>query len=118
MDSKPVIWSVGIQCQPEEEEKFNKWYDDVHVPMLLKGNCVTKVTRYRLADKSYHVANTTAECPNYLTIYEFENQDKFESWMNGQARAEAGEDKVETWGEKGYEVAWATRYDVINSWQG
>jgi antibiotic biosynthesis monooxygenase (ABM) superfamily enzyme len=118
MKNEPVIWLVGTQCRPEDEEKFNKWYDDVHVHMLLKGNWVKKVTRYKLANESYHVANTTLECPNYLTIYEFENLNKFESWMNGPERVAAGEDKSATWGEKGYEVIWATRYDVLNIWKG
>jgi antibiotic biosynthesis monooxygenase (ABM) superfamily enzyme len=118
MKMKPVIWMVGIQCRPEDEEKFNQWYDDVHVPMLLKGNWATRVTRYRLASKNYHAANTTVDCPKYQTIYEFENQEKFESWMNGQERAAAGVDKSETWGKNMYEVVWATRYDVMNTWKG
>lgn len=116
MSSETVIWTVGIQCKTEDEVKFNAWYDDVHVPMLLKGDCVQKVTRFKLADETYHVGVTTQVCPNYLTIYEFENQGKFESWMNGQARAEAGNDKTETWGENVYEVKWATRYNLINAW--
>ena len=28
MNSKPLIWIVGIQCQAEAEAKFNTWYDD------------------------------------------------------------------------------------------
>src|SRR5947207_3272062 len=43
MTSEPLIWIVGIQCRTEDEAKFNTWYDDVHVPMLLKGDCVKKV---------------------------------------------------------------------------
>lgn len=116
MYNQTVIWTVGIQCKAEDEVKFNIWYDDIHVPMLLKGDCVQKVTRFKLADETYHVGTTTQVCPNYLTIYEFENQEKFESWMNGQARTEAGDDKTKTWGENVYEVKWATRYNLINTW--
>ena len=116
MSNKPLIWIVGIQCKAEAEAKFNTWYDDVHVPMLLKGDHVKKVTRFKLADKTYQVGTTTQVCPNYLTIYEFESPDRLDSWMNGQARAEAGEDKGKTWIDDPYEVKWATRYDLINSW--
>ena len=116
MNEKSLIWMVGIQCRTEVEAEFNAWYDDIHVPMLLKGDHVKKVTRFKLADKTYHVGTTTEVCPDYLTIYEFENQDQFDSWMNGQARAEAGEDKEKIWSENPYEVKWATRYDLINSW--
>ena len=116
MNSTPLIWIVGIQCKAEVEAKFNTWYDDVHVPMLLKGGYVKKVTRFKLADETYHVGTTTQACPNYLTIYEFENRDQFDSWMKSPVRAEAGDDKTKTWSENPYEVRWATRYDLINSW--
>lgn len=116
MSSKPLIWIVGIQCRSEDEARFNTWYDDVHVPMLLKGEHAKRVTRYKLADEVYHVGTTTEACPNYLTIYEFESQTQFDAWMNGEARTEAGEDKNRTWSENPYEVRWATRYDLIKAW--
>ena len=100
----------------EDESKFNAWYDDIHVPMLLKGDFVKNVARFKLADKTYHVGTTTQVCPKYLTMYEFDSQEKFESWMNSPARSEAGDDKAKTWGERGYEVKWASRYDFINAW--
>jgi hypothetical protein len=39
--------------------QFNTWYDDVHVPVLLKGDCVKKAPRFKLADETYHVGSTT-----------------------------------------------------------
>lgn len=116
MTGKPLIWMVGIQCRSEDEAKFNKWYDDVHVPMLLQGDCVEKVTRFKLADETYQVGGTTEVCPNYLTIYEFASQGQFDSWMSGKARTEAGEDKARTWAENPYEVRWASRYNLIKAW--
>ena len=112
-----VIWMVGIQCRPEDEARFNTWYDEVHVPMLVKGGQVARVTRYRLASHVYDVAHAAREYPRYQTVYEFEDQDRFEAWMNGKERAEAGKEKSETWGDRGYEVLWATRYDVLNTWK-
>ncbi|MEJ5059358.1 MULTISPECIES: DUF4286 family protein [unclassified Pseudomonas] len=116
MSNQTVIWTVGINCPAEDEKKFNAWYDDVHVPMLLKGDNVKKVTRFKLAEETYHVGTTTQPCPTYLTIYEFENQAKFEAWMNGASRAEAGDDKTKTWGDKVYDVQWATRYHLTKAW--
>jgi antibiotic biosynthesis monooxygenase (ABM) superfamily enzyme len=116
MTSKTVIWTVGIQCRAEDEVKFNSWYDDIHVPMLLQGDCVKKVTRFKIADHAYHVGAMTQTCPNYLTIYEFESQEKFDAWMNSPARAEAGDDKVKTWGDNGYELKWASLYQLTNAW--
>ncbi|MES2265046.1 MAG: DUF4286 family protein [Pseudomonadota bacterium] len=116
MSDKPVIWMVGIQCKAEDESKFNTWYDDVHVPMLLKGDFVKKAARFKVADETYHVGTTTQVCPNYLTIYEFDNLGKFDAWMNSPARDEAGADKAEVWGDNCYEVKWASRYNLVNAW--
>ena len=59
---------------------------------------------------------TTGSCWMMSKKVEFESPDRLDSWMNGQARAEAGEDKGKTWIDDPYEVKWATRYDLINSW--
>lgn len=115
MSSTRVIWTVGISCRLEDEDKFNTWYDDVHVPMLLAGGHVAKVTRYTLASEKYDVAPGAMTCPNYQTVYEFESQDRFESWMRGEERAAAGRDKAEAWDDRGYDVIWAARYDVMSS---
>jgi antibiotic biosynthesis monooxygenase (ABM) superfamily enzyme len=117
MASESLIWMVGIQCRPEDEAKFNAWYDDVHVPMLLKGDHAKKVSRFKLADETYHVGTTTQACPSYLTIYEFEDRARFDAWMNSPARGEAGSDKAKTWSENPYEVRWAARYDLVKSWK-
>jgi len=36
MADKPMINIVSTRCQPKDVEKFNKWYNEVHIPMLLK----------------------------------------------------------------------------------
>lgn len=116
MTQQSVIWTVGLQCKPEDEAKFNAWYDDVHVPMLLKGDLVKKATRFRLADETYHVGTEVATSAKYLTIYEFDSAETFNAWMTSPARDEAGADKATTWGDGGYEVKLASRYDLINAW--
>ena len=104
MKSNAVLWVVGTQVKPGvDEEKFNKWYDEVHIPMLLKGDHCKRVSRSLLAPKAH--------------IYEFESEEKFEAWMTSPYREDAGRDKLETWGpEGGYEVFWATRYDSVSEW--
>lgn len=116
MSDKTVIWVVGINCHADIEAKFNSWYDDVHVPMLLKGDFVKKVTRFKLAQETYHVGAETQPCATYLTIYEFEDQARFDGWMSSEARNEAGDDKTSTWGDQVYDVQWATRYNLTNAW--
>jgi hypothetical protein len=118
MSNEAVIWLVGINCPVGEEEKFDSWYADIHVPMLLKGDFVKKVTRFKLAEEAYHVGATTQPCATWLTIYEFENKARFDAWMDSPARHEAGDDKEKTWGENVYDVQWATRYNLTNAWNG
>ena len=49
MADKPVINIVGTRCQPDDDAKFNKWYNEVHIPMLLKCKELKGVTRYKIA---------------------------------------------------------------------
>lgn len=111
MTAPAVIWTVGLQCRPEDEDVFNAWYDEVHVPMLLAGGHVAGVTRYKLASGTHDVAPGSIECPTYQTVYEFADREDFESWMNGKARSAAGEDKTTTWAEHPYDVVWAGSYE-------
>jgi len=114
MSGAPVIWTVGLECRPEDDDKFNRWYDEVHVPMLLEGGHVVRVTRYRLSGETHDVAPGAMQCPTYQTIYEFEDEDAFSSWMR-EDRAAAASDKAATWGDRGYDVIWAARYDLMKS---
>ncbi len=36
MENNLVINMVATRCQPEVEVKFNKWYDEIHIPLLFK----------------------------------------------------------------------------------
>lgn len=114
MSGTPVIWTVGLECRTEDDDKFNRWYDEVHVPMLLEGGHVARVTRYRLSSETHDVAPGAMQCPTYQTIYEFEDEDAFSSWMR-EDRAAAARDKAATWGDRGYDVIWAARYDLMKS---
>ena len=47
-DEPKVINMRGIDCNPEEEERFNKWYNERHILDLLKFKGVKGVTRYEI----------------------------------------------------------------------
>jgi antibiotic biosynthesis monooxygenase (ABM) superfamily enzyme len=32
MADEIVVNIIETKCQPEDEEKFNKWYNEVHIP--------------------------------------------------------------------------------------
>ena len=109
MEDKSIIHVVASQCQPEVEEKFNKWYDDIHVPMLMKFKGIKEVTRY---ERVYE----TEEYPKYLAIYKFESQDSFEVYGTSPELAAAREEMKETWKEGGFEVKWRVQYKPMKTW--
>ncbi|MFC1931373.1 EthD family reductase [Chloroflexota bacterium] len=109
MATYPLINSVATECQPEAEEKFNKWYNEVHIPLLLKFKGIKKVTRYKIVEKS-------EEHPTYLAIYEFESRQAYEKYLKSPELAAAREEMKETWKDGGFEVKWRVPYDTMKSW--
>ncbi len=91
---------VGTQCAPDLEAKFNKWYDEVHIPMLLKSKLLLSVTRYRLAP------GTEGDYPKYLAIYEFKDQAAFKAWESGEEMRNAREGKRVSWADRSFETRW------------
>ncbi|MBI4334160.1 MAG: hypothetical protein HY673_23095 [Chloroflexi bacterium] len=68
----PTKWLYivhGMPKDPTREAEFNDWYDNVHIPDILKGSPgFVKATRYESQD----VSSTPAK---YMTVYEIESDD-------------------------------------------
>ena len=110
MQEKAVLFFVGSQCTPEQEEKFNKWYNETHIPMLLKARGMVGATRYKLAPI------IEGEYPTYLAIYEFEDRQAFEEFWSGSVLVAAREEMKETWGDKPFDIKWRVVYEPIKTW--
>jgi hypothetical protein len=69
---------LAVYSQPatgEQEDEYNTWYDDVHIPQILERiPDVRTARRYRLSPTQIV---SPPECPphRYLTIYEIETED-------------------------------------------
>jgi len=63
-----IINIVTTECPPEMDAKFNKWYNEVHIPMLMKYKGIKKVTRY----KSVEAPGTK---PKYIAVYEYDSKE-------------------------------------------
>ena len=109
MKDAPIINVVATRCHPDDEEKFNKWYDEVHIPLLLKLKGLTEVTRYR-------IVNDTGEYPRYLTIYHYESQKAYEASQSSPEFAAVMDEMKETWKERDYERIWKVQYEFVRSW--
>ena len=117
MADTKIYWVVGTQCKPGvDEDDYNQWYNECHVPLLMENGLVRRTSRLKLSDKAYHEADTTHEAPKYLAIYEFESEADLEEWLSD--RSAGAQDKLQKWGKGGgYEVFWTPRYDVIDTWE-
>ena len=60
---KHVIVIVRIDIKPEMEEEFNQWYDEEHIPNLLKVPGLLWAKR----------GINTGDGPKYVAVYEHEN---------------------------------------------
>jgi len=110
METKPVIHMVAARCQPEVEGKFNKWYNETHVPMLLKFDGLKGVTRYK-------ILKSTEAYPEYLVIYEFDSREAFEAYESSPELTAALEEMRDTWKEGGYETVWRVQYEPLKTWR-
>jgi antibiotic biosynthesis monooxygenase (ABM) superfamily enzyme len=68
-----VIFVVRANVAKEKEAAFNKWYNDEHVPMLLRYNGAVSARRYKkiLGEDKYE----------YMAVYEFANEAVFERFQ-------------------------------------
>jgi len=105
-----VINVVGTRCHPDDEARFNKWYDEVHIPMLLKFKGMKKVTRFKAAYEP-------KEYPKYLTIYEFDSKKDFEAFQNSPELAAARAEMAETWKARPFEMTWRVQFESLKTWK-
>ncbi len=108
MPGKPMINVVMTQCKPEDEVKFNKWYDEVHIPMLMKSNKLLRAARYKVID--------TGKQPSFMAVYNFASREDFEQFNNSPEMEAARKDMQETWGQK-VQLTSRVQYEFLREWK-
>ncbi len=113
-----MIRIVGIDCQPDAAKDFNKWVEEVHIPMLLRFEGIKSVTRYQIAPGHSHdgLAFRTNEYPNYLTIIEFENEQALEAYDAKFSNSSALQDAQKNHAQLGFERKWRVDYRPLKTW--
>jgi uncharacterized protein (TIGR02118 family) len=109
MESQPVIHMVAADSPPQQEEKFNQWYNDVHVPGLLKFKGLRGVTRYKILTRP-------CDQPQYLAVYQFGNQQDFEAYLKSPERAAAIEEMKLSW-PQGLPTRYSVQYTQLHHWK-
>jgi hypothetical protein len=113
--AKKVINIMGMSCSAEGQEKFNKWYNEKHVPDLLKCKAVKKVTRYKLINAAGAVPNTV-EFPGFLAVFEFADEKGYEEFNNSPELAAARQDTGRIFGETGGKLVWRVQFEEMATW--
>ncbi len=109
MNGDAIIYMVGVECKPQYEEEFNIWYDETHIPLLLKFKGLKRVSRYKLS-------NGKGGYPAYLAVYEFSSREIFEEYVNSPERAAAIEEMRSRWNAGEWEIQWQTHYELLRRW--
>lgn len=107
MAKKSCLWLVWTRCAPELDAEFNKWYDEVHLPLLNKGGHIASVKRYKLSPE------VPSEQPPYLAVYEFKDVATFKAWQTSEALAEARKEMKGTWGGRDMEIKARAFYEPV-----
>jgi uncharacterized protein (TIGR02118 family) len=106
MAKKPMINVVTTQCQPQDEFKFNVWYNEVHIPMLMKYKGVKRVARYKVID---------AKVSQYIAIYHFDSLQDFEAFGKSPEFKAAIAEMNQSW-PKGIEIIARQQSELIKDW--
>lgn len=101
MSKQKFLYQLQIRCAPELDEEFNKWYNEVHMPLVMKGGMLKSATRYKLTDA------VESNASMYTTICEFEDRATFEKWLASDVLAIARANTAEVMGGK--DVVWTSR---------
>lgn len=110
MPNNRIIQIVASESTPEKEAEFNKWYSDVHVPMLFGYEGVKRASRYQRIGDDEHGAK-------FLAVYEFETKGAMEAFPRSDAFADAVEDFENNKEALGFRMKWAASYELIRSYE-
>jgi antibiotic biosynthesis monooxygenase (ABM) superfamily enzyme len=108
MSKDRIINIVATECIPGDEVKFNKWYNEVHIPMLMKFKGIKKVTRYKVMGES-------TEKGKYLAIYEYDSAKDMAALNTSPEFKAAIEEMNDTWKGRMFDLKWAMGCEPIKT---
>jgi len=106
-----ILNIVSTECAAKNDAKFNKWYNEVHIPMLMKYKGIKKVARYRMNVEK-------GNKPTYLAIYEYDSKEALDAMPQSAEFKAAIEEMQGTWKGEMFDIKWAASYEPIKTWEG
>jgi hypothetical protein len=90
-DTAEAIFVVGLNVNEEVEERWNEWYEAVHVPeVVAASDDIVSATRYKLTDGSTPFS--------YLAIYRFASEEGLARFMASPTLAGMSAQYTKDWG--------------------
>ena len=105
-----ILNIVATECALKNDAKFNKWYDEVHIPMLMKYKGIRKVTRYKMIENK-------EKKPKYLAVYEFDTKEDLDNLPKGPEFKAAIAEMQETWKGEMFDIKWAVSAEPLKTWE-
>lgn len=92
-----VLYVVRTWVPEEQLEAWDNWHTTDHVPEVVEQPQVKRARKYRVVED-----NTPANWPaQYVTVYEFDSLDDWESYNNGPEAARLRKEYADLYGETG-----------------
>jgi len=110
METGKILNMVATECPSNQEAKFNKWYNEVHIPMLLKFDGMLGATRYKLLGGSEGQAK-------YLALYEFKDRASLDAFQKSAELAAARDEMAQTWKNEKFDIKWRAQYEPLKTWR-
>lgn len=105
-----VVVLGATDCAPEHDTAYNRWFNEVHIPMLLKFKGLKAVWRGKLLGEA-------ADQPKYVVAYQFDSQKDYEAYQNSAERQAALEEMEESRKEMPFQVKWRLPLEILKIWE-
>jgi len=105
-----IINIVTTECPPEMAAKFNKWYNEVHIPMLMKYKGIKKVTRYKAVE-------APGATPKYIAVYEYDSKEDMAGLHNSPAFQAVREEMEQTRKSLTFDLKGAMGCEPLKTWE-
>ena len=108
MPAHKIIQIVASESTPAKEKGFNKWYSEVHLPMLFGYESLKRASRYKL------VGDDDGNSAKFLAIYEFDSLNDMMAFPDSSAFQDAINDFEDNHEAFGFKMKWVAAYELIS----
>ncbi|MBI4287099.1 MAG: DUF4286 family protein [Chloroflexi bacterium] len=105
-EKRLVLYLVGANCNdPAQESEFNRWYNEVHIPEVLRLPGFVSARRYE-------IIKPREGYPKYMAVYEMQDEAAYNAFQEYMRKARKGEAPAFTAGPE-FAVPWTAGYKPI-----